>query len=153
MSQTHDIPTAEQEPLELQAAPPEPLTLTPILSRDKLRRRSNGTIRTVYTSGQVARMFFNRSAAWMQAIIHERVLPDGVLPTPTEISGERRGNRQWSLPDVEQVAFALFASPERPTLDAAWLLKVLDVVYATARLQGLLPGDRDPIADLRPSLR
>ena len=156
----HDSHATAPEPQDGRS---EPLTLVPILDPAKLPRKRDGqTIRTTYTTGQVAKSFFDRGPDWMQQIIFQQeqalrhgtepLLAEGLLPEPAEISGERGGNRQWTLPDVEKVAFALFQTPLKPTLDAAWLLKVLDVVYATARLQGLLPGDCDPIAELRPAL-
>lgn len=115
--------------------------LEPLLSRDnpRLYLADGSTPKRTYPTGIVANVFFDNSRSWLQAEIASGRLDAVDIPPTAEVSGGHVGVRTWTLPDVEAIAFALFHNPKKPSYDAAALLRTLDVVYAVARLQGLLP--------------
>lgn len=139
--------------------PPEPLAaLKPILDAATTPRDIRGNPVRTWSTGVVAETFFDRTLKWFNNLAwappgSEPILPADVLPEPPEVSGGRSGQRVWTLVDVERIAFHLFEHPRRPDYDAAALYRTLDVVYAVARNQGVLPKDADPIAPLRPKPR
>jgi hypothetical protein len=104
------------------------------------------------STGQVMSTFFRRSSKWFGKLLDIGVLPRNEVPQAPEVSGDRLGQRVWTLADVERMAFHLFLSPKAPVYDAIALLQTLDVVYAVARLYGMLPLNEDPIAALRPAM-
>lgn len=139
--------------------PPEPLAaLEPILDpADTPLDIHDKPIRS-WSSGVVAETFFDKTLSWFNNLTwappgSTPTVPADVLPEPPEVSGGRRGQRVWTLYDVERLAYHLFHQPRYSSYDAAALYKTLDVVYAVARNQGLLPRDVDPIAQLRPAPR
>lgn len=134
--------------------PPEPLAaLEPILDPADTPRDIHGKPIRSWSSGVVAETFFDRGLKWFNNLVFLGVLPADVLPEPPEVSGGRRGQRIWTLYDVERFAFYMFHNELRREYDAAALYRTLDVVYAVARNQGLIPRDVDPIAQLRPAPR
>lgn len=90
--------------------------------------------------GVVASIFFNRSPGWLQKEIRiGNLVADQDVPSAAVVSGDRTGARRWTIAEVEQTAYALFHS-DKHTYGTTELLRTLEVVYAVARLHGLLPS-------------
>lgn len=124
--------------------PTPPITsLEPVLSEDQIRREADGTPAHYWTSGEVARTFFDRQKTWMQSLAFWGKAGDDVLPPTTVVGGGRVGSRRWTLVDVERLAFHLHRTTKG--YDAASLLRTLDALYGVARLHGMLRPDQDPI--------
>lgn len=139
--------------------PPEPLTaLEPILDPGDTPQDIKGNPARSWSSGVVAQTFFDKTLKWFNNLAWAPpgatpIIPADILPEPPEVSGGRRGQRVWTLADIERLAYHLFHHPKYKSYDATALYRTLDVVYAVARNQGLLPRDVDPLAQLRPAPR
>jgi len=139
--------------------PPEPLAaLEPILDPADTPGNIKGKPVRTWSTGVVAETFFDRTLKWFNNLAwappgSSPIIPADIIPEPPAVSGGRSGQRVWTLFDVERLAYHLFHHPRKPDYDATALYRTLDVVYAVARNQGLLPRDVDPIAQLRPAPR
>lgn len=122
---------------------PAPISLEPVLRDDQIRREADGTPAHYWSSGEVARTFFDRQKTWLQSLAFHGKAGEGVLPPTTIVGGGRTGARQWTLVDVERLAFHLHKT--MPSYDAASLLRTLDALYGVARLHGMLAPGEDPI--------